>query len=100
MVARPHTSEHVKIDMWYCDLDETLCYYTGTMLRENKVLTSLQLRDFGLDQKGLCEVSSALVMSTTLIYLGLSGNMFNNQSIACLGRLVICSTSICSHGAW
>eukprot|EP00731_Ephydatia_muelleri_P007494 Em0003g1742a len=56
----------------------------GTMLRENKVLTSLLLMDCGLRQKGLCEVSSALEMSTTLIYLDLSGNTFNNQSIACL----------------
>ena len=70
------------------------------MLRENKVLTSLELRNCGLGEKGLCEVSNALAMSTTMIYLDLSGNMFNNQSIACLGRLVICSTSICSHGAW
>ncbi|KAL5503431.1 hypothetical protein EMCRGX_G010382 [Ephydatia muelleri] len=40
------------------------------MLRENKFLTSRGLRDCGLGQKGLCEVSCALVMSTTLVYQG------------------------------
>ena len=56
------------------------------MLRENKFLTSRGLRDCGLGQKGLCEVSCALVMSTTLVY---QGTRLINK--ACLGRLVICS---------
>eukprot|EP00731_Ephydatia_muelleri_P034629 Em0069g4a len=66
----------------------------GTMLRENKFLTSLLLMDCGLGQKGLCEVSSALEMSTTLIYLDLSGNTFNNQSIACLVQLLTNSQTL------
>lgn len=66
-----------------------LCYYTVTMLKENNVLTSLVLKDCGLGPHGICEVCNAVGMSTTVIYLGLSGNTFNNQSIACLGKLII-----------
>ena len=64
----------------------TCLYYTGTMLRENKVLTSLGLRDCGLDPHGVSEVCNAVGMNTTLTSLDLSENKFDDQSIACLGK--------------
>ena len=64
-------------------------YYAGTMLRENKILTSLGLNRFGLRPKGLCEVLRAVGMSTTLTSLDLTENTFDDQSIASLGKLLI-----------
>ena len=58
------------------------------MLRKNKVLTSLDLRDCGLGPKGICEVCSALGVNTTLTSLDLSYNTFDDQSIASLGKLL------------
>ena len=60
--------------------------YTGTMLRANKVLTSLRLRDCGLSPGDLCVVLSAVGMNTTLTSLDLSYNKFDDQSIASLGK--------------
>ena len=59
------------------------------MLRENEVLTSLLLEDCGLGPEGLCEMCNAVGMNTTLTSLHLSGNEFDDQSIACLGKLLI-----------
>ena len=59
------------------------------MLRENKVLTSLTLRKCGLSVNGLCEICNALGVNTALSSLNLSENMFDEQSIACLGKLLI-----------
>ena len=72
-------------------VDERVCnygylYYTGTMLRENKVLTSLELFNCGLGPEGLCAVLRAVGMNTTLTSLNLSCNKFDDQSIACLGK--------------
>ena len=64
-------------------------YYTGTMLRENKVLTSLGLRDCGLGPHGVSEVFRADGMNTTLTSLDLSENTFDDQSIASLGKQLI-----------
>ena len=64
----------------------TYFYYTGMMLRENKVLTSLELRDLGLGPHGVSEVCNAVGMSTTLTSLDLSENKFDDQSIASLGE--------------
>ena len=52
----------------------TYLYYTGTMLRENKVLTSLGLTDCGLGPHGVSEVCNAVGMITTLTSLDLSLN--------------------------
>ena len=60
--------------------------YTGTMLRANKVLTSLGLVSCALDPGDLCVVLSAVGMNTTLTSLDLSYNKFNDQSIASLGK--------------
>ena len=56
------------------------------MLRENKVLTSLVLKDSELGPEGVCK---AFGMNTTLTSLILSRNKFDDQSIACLGKLLI-----------
>ena len=56
------------------------------MLRENKVLTSLGLRDCGLGLHGVSEVCNAVGMNTTLTSLDLSDNKFDDQSIASLGK--------------
>ena len=61
-------------------------FYTGTMLKANKVLTSLELRDCGLGPVGLCVVLSAVGMNSTLTSLDLSRNKFDDQSIASLGK--------------
>ena len=60
--------------------------YTGTMLRANKVLTSLGLWGCGLGPGGLCVVLSVVGMNTTLTLLVLSQNKFDDQSIASLGK--------------
>ena len=65
----------------------TCVYYTGTMLRENKVLTSLRLWRCGLGPHGVSEVCNAVGMNTTLTSLDLSENKFDDQSIASLGKL-------------
>ena len=64
----------------------TYLYYTGTMLRENKVLKSLGLLSCGLGPHGVSEVCNAVGMNTTLTSLDLSGNTFDDQSIASLGK--------------
>ena len=61
-------------------------YCTGTMLKENKVLTSLRLYNCGLSPVGLCVVLSAVGMNTTLTSLDLSWSKFDDQSIASLGK--------------
>ena len=59
------------------------------MLRKNKALTSLQLVGCLLGPEDLCEVLRAVTMNTTLTSLDLSENMFDDQSIASLGKLLI-----------
>ena len=61
-------------------------YYIGTMLRKNKVLTTLRLWYCGLSPQGVSEVCNAVGMSTTLTSLDLSLNKFDDQSIASLGK--------------
>ena len=86
----------------------TYLYYTGTMLRENKVLASLLLRVCGLGPHGVSEVCNAVGINTTLTSLDLSGNEFDDQSIASLGKLLILRniTSVwlvvilCCHRPW
>eukprot|EP00731_Ephydatia_muelleri_P038402 Em0748g2a len=60
----------------------------GTVLRENKVLTSLGLEDCGLGPGDIFEVCSALGVNTTLTSLNLSRNTFDDQSIASLGKML------------
>ena len=62
---------------------------TGTMLEENGILTSLDLGCCGLGPVGLCEVCNALKVNTTLTSLDLSMNMFDDKSIASLGKLLM-----------
>ena len=57
------------------------------MLRMNKVLTSLDLESCKLGPESLCDVCDALGVNTTLLYLNLSGNIFDDKSIASLGKL-------------
>ena len=56
------------------------------MLRVNKVLTSLRLVNWGLGPHGVSEVCNAVGMNTTLTSLDLTWNMFDDQSIASLGK--------------
>ena len=71
-------------------------YYTGTFLRENKVLTSLKLKLCGLGPVDLSEVLRAVESNTTLTSLYLSCNKFDDQSIASLGKLLITSSGTCT----
>ena len=69
--------------------DYFILFCTGTMLRENKMLTTLGLRRCGLGPEGLCEVCNAVRMNTTLTYIDLSENRFDDQNITCLGKGLI-----------
>ena len=60
---------------------------TGIMLKENTTLTSLGLESCKVGSDGLWEVCSALGVNTTLTSLDLSGNMFDDKTICCLGKL-------------
>lgn len=62
-----------------------LCY-TVKMLKENKVLMSLELCGCGLDPKELCEVFSAV--GTTMTSLDLSENKFDDHSTTSLGKIL------------
>ena len=64
------------------------------MLRGNKVLTSLHLRDCGIGPEGLSELCSALEMNTTLTELDLSANRFDDHSLASLGKLLIITIAV------
>lgn len=70
--------------------------FAGTKLRDNKILTSLRLRSCGLSTKGLCELCRSVGRNTTLTSLDLAENNFDDQSIACLGKLL---TTLCKHRA-
>ena len=59
------------------------------MLRENKVLTSLGLGGCTNDPGVFCVLLSAVRKNTTLTSLNLSGNNFDDQSIASVGKLLI-----------
>ena len=79
----------VLFDMDMCmvlNCNHGFLYYAGTMLRENKVLTSLELRDCGLGPHGVSEVLNAVGTIPTLTSLDLSGNTFDDQSITYLGK--------------
>ena len=64
------------------------------MLRENKVLTSLQLIRCGIGPEGLSELCSALEVNTTLTKLDLSLNTFDDHSLASLGKLLIITIAV------
>ena len=64
------------------------------MLRENKVLTSLQLQDCGIGPEGLSELCSALEVNTTLTELHLSYNTFDDRSLASLCKLLIITVAV------
>ena len=64
------------------------------MLRGNKVLSSLQLRNCGIGPEGLSELCSALEVNTTLTKLDLSWNMFDGHSLASLGKLLIITIAV------
>ena len=59
------------------------------MLRGNTVLTSLQLSKCGIGPEGLSKLCSTLEVNTTLSELGLSFNVFDDHSLASLGKLLI-----------
>ena len=75
-------------------------YYTGTMLRENEVLTSLGLINCGLGPEDLCAVLRAVTLNTTLTSLDLPYNKFDDQSSTCLGKLFryVIFSGYCSCG--
>ena len=64
------------------------------MLRGNKVLTSLKLLNCGIRPEGLSELCSGLEVNTTLTELGLSGNTFDDHSLASLGKLLIITVAV------
>ena len=64
------------------------------MLRENKVLTSLQLWNCGIGPEGLSELCSALEVNTTLTKLDLTHNRFDDHSLASLGKLLIITIAV------
>ena len=64
------------------------------MLRGNKVLTSLQLHACHIGPEGLSELCSALEVNTTLTELDLSVNMFDDHSLASLGKLLIITIAV------
>ena len=79
--------EHIDERVWsWLVTMVTYLYYTGTMLRKNKVLTSLGLKDCGLGPHGVSEVCNAVGMNTTLTTLDLTRNKFDDLSIASLGK--------------
>ena len=63
------------------------------------MLTTLGLRRCGLSPEGLCEVCNAVRMNTTMTYIDLSENRFDDKSMTCLGKwliiLKITSSGIC-----
>ena len=64
------------------------------MLRCNKVLTSLKLRDCDIGPEGFSELSSTLDLNTTLTKLDLSENVFDDHSLASLGKLLIITIAV------
>ena len=64
------------------------------MLREKKVLTSLNLGKCGIGPEGLSELCSALEVNTTLTELYLSYNMFDDHSLASLSKLLIITVAV------
>ena len=64
------------------------------MLRANKVLTSLQLQYCVIGPEGLSELCSALEVNTTLTELDLAHNMFDDDSLASLGKLLIITVAV------
>ena len=64
------------------------------MLRGNKVLTSLQLRECGIGPEGLSELCSALEVNTTLTEIDLSDNTFDGHSFASLGKSLIITIAV------
>ena len=67
----------------------------GKMIRDNKVLTKLELKLCGLGPEGISEICDAIRMNTVLTSLDLSANTFNSQSITSLGKMFITSSG---HG--
>ena len=78
----------------YIEFDNLNCNCTGTMLRGNKVLTSLHLRDCGTGPEGLSELCSAVEVNTTLTELDLSWKTFDDHSLASLGKLLIITIAV------
>ena len=64
------------------------------MLRGNKVLSSLKLKDCFIAPEGLSELCSALEVNTTLTELDLSDNMFDDLNLASLGKLLIITIAV------
>ena len=71
-----------------------IIYCTGKMLRGNKVLTSLQLWKCGIGPEGLFELCSALQVNISLTEIDLSYNVFNDHSLARLGKLLIITVAV------
>ena len=78
----------------YIEFDNLNCNCTGTMLRGNKVLTSLKLWKCGIGPEGLSELCSAVEVNTTLTELYLSFNTFDDHSLASLGKLLIITIAV------
>ena len=64
------------------------------MLRGNKVLSSLILQGCGIGPEGLSELCSALEVNTTLTELDLSKNVFDDHSLASLGKLLLITVAV------
>ncbi|KAL5517569.1 hypothetical protein EMCRGX_G003135 [Ephydatia muelleri] len=95
MVEKGRAFDYIKTIYLFCDYnyDEANHNYVlgdegaivlGKMLRGNKVLTSLQLRNCDIGPEGLSELCSALEVNTTLTELDLSYNTFDDHSLASL----------------
>ena len=68
------------------------------MLRGNKVLTSLKLGKCDIEPEGLSELCSTLEVNTTLTELDLSWNMFDDHSLASLGKLSTITVNVAVGG--
>ena len=64
------------------------------MLRGNKVLTLLKLRNCDIGPERLSELCRALEVNTTLTKLDLSRNKFDDHSLASLGKLLIITVAV------
>ena len=74
---------------WFDNYIDYFCHAV-TMIRENKVLTSLKLFYCLLSPEYLCELCTAVGVNTTLTVLDLSFNKFvDDKSIGSLSKLLI-----------
>ena len=76
-----HSHQHA-----YLHYDNQYLFNTGTMLKKNKVLKSLELLNCELGREGLSKLCRAIRGNTALTSLNLSQNKFDDQSTTSLGK--------------